>query len=289
MLLDISDLQDETNTTSTELTNRSIHTIKKLLLRKEVMETSIAYIMQDSPLTNQRDIWDLDYKDTSDEEDNDSQDEDDYPKIANKPRINNSEPEQTKKAKPEDVVMKIISRDKSLVRRDLEARLKRIRHLQAQLKKFRKLSSVSAEEFTDFDKTEDYSWWQGIEDNRGIYFALGTKFASTYKKGDQLFNCYGRRTNRFLLVNYGFCMRYNKYNSLGFKVFVNLQREDGNIDETEQFQKIIKMKANKLSLDLLQYLRANLVFSFDFGKKEIRDNITISTPVDLKFETFILE
>lgn len=36
--------------------------------------------MEDSKLSNQRDIWDLDYKDTSDEEDNDS--DDDYPKLA---------------------------------------------------------------------------------------------------------------------------------------------------------------------------------------------------------------
>jgi hypothetical protein len=46
------------------------------------------------------------------------------------------------------------------------------------------------------------------------------------KKGDQLFNCYGLRTNRFLLLNYGFCIRNNKYNSLGFKVFVNYKKPE---------------------------------------------------------------
>lgn len=50
---------------------------------------------------------------------------------------------------------------------------------------------------------------------------MASRHKTSYKKGDQLFNCYGRRTNRFLLVNYGFCFRNNKYNSLGFKVFVN--------------------------------------------------------------------
>ncbi len=50
---------------------------------------------------------------------------------------------------------------------------------------------------------------------------MGTKFKTCYRKGEQLFNCYGLRTNRFLLLNYGFCLRNNKYNSLGFKVFVN--------------------------------------------------------------------
>ena len=86
---------------------------------------------------------------------------------------------------------------------------------------------------------------------------MGTKFAASYKKGDQLFNCYGRRTSRFLLTNYGFTFRNNKYNSLGFKVFV--QKDEGN-----KFEKVIKIKNKRLSLDLLEYLRANLIDWFKF-------------------------
>ena len=48
------------------------------------------------------------------------------------------------------------------------------------------------------------------------------------------------------------------------------------------------MKLNKLSLDLLQYLRANLVFSFEFNPPEIRQKVTVSTPVDAAFECHIL-
>ena len=123
--------------------------------------------------------------------------------------------------------MKLINKDKSLIRRDLEARLARVHRQQALLKKFRKRSNITADELMKFDETEDYSWWRGIDDDRGVYFAMGTKFSSRYLQGDQLFNCYGRRTNRFLLVNYGFCFRNNKYNSLGFKVFVNYKEESG--------------------------------------------------------------
>lgn len=53
---------------------------------------------------------------------------------------------------------------------------------------------------------------------------MGAKFKTFYRKGDQLFNCYGLRNNRFLMINYGFCLRNNKYNSLGFKVFVNYKK-----------------------------------------------------------------
>jgi len=42
------------------------------------------------------------------------------------------------------------------------------------------------------------------------------------------------------LVNYGFCFRNNKYNSLGFKVFVNYKEEnntDAALDSEENAEK----------------------------------------------------
>lgn len=49
------------------------------------------------------------------------------------------------------------------------------------------------------------------------------------------------------------------------------------------------MKLNRLSLDLLQYLRANLVFSFTFKDPKVRNMVTVSTPVDTDFEILCLE
>ena len=49
------------------------------------------------------------------------------------------------------------------------------------------------------------------------------------------------------------------------------------------------MKLNRLSLDLLQYLRANLVFTFKFASPEIRALVTVSSPVDTAFEILCLE
>ena len=85
-----------------------------------------------------------------------------------------------------------------------------------------------------------------------MFYAMGTKYKTSYRQGDQLFNCYGLRTNRFLLLNYGFCLRNNKYNSLGFKVFVNNPnpKSDEESDDS-RYQKIIKLKKDKLCEDLL--------------------------------------
>jgi hypothetical protein len=51
-----------------------------------------------------------------------------------------------------------------------------------------------------------------------------------------------------LIVNYGFTIRQNKYNSLGFKVFVNHTNDD---KQEMKHVKILKLKKNKLSEPLL--------------------------------------
>ena len=119
---------------------------------------------------------------------------------------------------------------------------------------------------------------------------MSSRHRTCYRKGDQLLNSYGCRTNRFLLTNYGFTIRQNKYNSLGFKVFVNFDS-----DKSEQqcrYQKIIKLKKNKLSEDLLQYLRANLIFSYrtDHGNETNNHHLDllVSSPVSFDFEIYIL-
>jgi hypothetical protein len=63
-----------------------------------------------------------------------------------------------------------------------------------------------------------------------------------------------------LLLNYGFCLRNNKYNSLGFKVFVNYKpadkTKDEENDETDEsrYQKVIKLKRDKLCEGILSHV-----------------------------------
>lgn len=136
---------------------------------------------------------------------------------------------------------------------------------------------------------EDYKKWFR-PDLEHCYFAMYSRHRSAYRKGDQLFNSYGARDNRFLLTNYGFTLRRNKYNSLGFKVFLNYSSDGGAED---RFQKIIKIKLNKLSDSLLQYLRASLIFSYRDKHGNASNNylkhLLVSVPVDPSFEIHILE
>ena len=48
------------------------------------------------------------------------------------------------------------------------------------------------------------------------YFVLVNNSRKTIEKGSQVFFCYGQRSNRQLMKNYGFCFANNKYNSYEF-------------------------------------------------------------------------
>ena len=100
-------------------------------------------------------------------------------------------------------------------------------------------------------------WWS--PEVPGCYFAMNTRAATSYRKGDQLFNSYGMRGNRFLIHHYGFTMRHNRYNSLGFKVFVNYEDEN---EKKNHHVKILKLKKHRINEGLFQYLRANMIFDF---------------------------
>ena len=120
---------------------------------------------------------------------------------------------------------------------------------------------------------------------------MNTRHRTCYRKGDQLLNSYGARTNRFLITNYGFALRQNKYNYLGIKVFVNYDNDQNG--QNNQQQKVLKLKHNKLAEDLLQYLRANLIFLYRKNNGSVQNNycqdLLVSSPVNFDFEIYILK
>jgi hypothetical protein len=176
--------------------------------------------------SGQKDLWDVEYLSTSDEEDNDSDEEGTLEESKQKAiEAKLEEPNTTEKPKVKiDVIRMLIEHDSDLLKRDLESKLFKFLLWKKQKKKYEA-------EIEENEEQENFSWWSHDDDK--TYYAMGAKYKTGYRQGDQLFNCYGKfdtvlisfeiglRTNRFLLLNYGFCLRNNKYNSLGFKVFVN--------------------------------------------------------------------
>jgi hypothetical protein len=76
-----------------KLTNRSIHSIRRVVLRRAALEITPAALLAQKEeakdtkdaIRPPRDIWEVDYKSTSDEEDNDSE-EDEYGNAFPKPK-----------------------------------------------------------------------------------------------------------------------------------------------------------------------------------------------------------
>lgn len=67
------------------------------------------------------------------------------------------------------------------------------------------------------------------------YFTLINNQRVTMKKGEQAWYCYGRRTNAFLLISYGFCPKNNLYDSCKFQLRLDIDVTNGDLENLRQF------------------------------------------------------
>ena len=123
----------------------------------------------------------------------------------------------------------------------------------------------------NYEEDEENFAWYDTED-RDTYFVLTTMGKHCYKKDDQVFHCYGRRSNDYLISNYGFCLANNKYNSLSFRVNIDFGWKQPGTEQGEmQVTKLIRLKENRIRDELLGYVRANLMKQNDHKIKENKD------------------
>ena len=67
---------------------------------------------------------------------------------------------------------------------------------------------------------KEFEWYSPERHDSESYFAMINTNRRTLEPGEQCYYCYGHRSNKFLLTNYGFCFENNKYDS--FEVHLNL-------------------------------------------------------------------
>eukprot|EP00828_Plagiopyla_frontata_P028749 TRINITY_DN3714_c0_g1_i1.p2 TRINITY_DN3714_c0_g1~~TRINITY_DN3714_c0_g1_i1.p2 ORF type:complete len:291 (-),score=42.31 TRINITY_DN3714_c0_g1_i1:150-902(-) len=89
-----------------------------------------------------------------------------------------------------------------------------------------------------------------------IYFIVST--TTKIEKGQQQYNWYGNRSNRFLLLNYGFSLDYNPYDSVYLRFWVKIPED-----------KITDKQVGKLIFD---HFVSNNDWSHGIGKDKIGDN-----------------
>lgn len=148
---------------------------------------------------------------------------------------------------------------------------------------------------------EEFDWYNGAAMDDESYFCFTNNTREPLKVGDQAYYCYGNRSNRFLLLNYGFCFPGNKYDSyeLGFKLDVDIR--DPFVPAMIDFKGVGKMcqrirfKSNILNDTLMSYLRSVLKQSFfaNTSNAKIRDygsirRILLTRPVNLYFEKYCI-
>jgi len=74
----------------------------------------------------------------------------------------------------------------------------------------------AAQDENSEETDEEFDWFEPEVHTDETYFSFVNKNRKTFMPGDQIFYCYGNRTNKFLLLNYGFCFPGNKYDSYEF-------------------------------------------------------------------------
>ena len=80
------------------------------------------------------------------------------------------------------------------------------------------------------DTKEKFDWYCTKDED--VYYMLANNDIRQTKKNDQVFISYGKRTNRYLLCWYGFSMKYNVFDSVGFRINQSkLEEQSFNIHE----------------------------------------------------------
>ena len=81
-----------------------------------------------------------------------------------------------------------------------------------------------SESDSDDEHEENFLWYNDPDPD--TYFCLSTLQKNVIEKDQQVYICYGRRSNRYLLSGYGFLLPKNKYNALSFRVWLDFRPKD---------------------------------------------------------------
>lgn len=198
------------------------------------------------------------------------------------------------RAPPKDLITMLVEKKQSMYAK--EQKLTQIRDRED--KNYRE-SVAEYNSSEEEDDEENYAWYKDKDPDN--YFTLCTRTKNCIEKDQQVYVCYGRRSNRYLLSAYGFCLQKNKYNALTFRVWLDFrdkqeeakrkaaEDEESEDEEDNRISKVLKLKNNRLKDDLLAYIRMSLIQKNekDTGEK-VKENILISTPVDIEFEMLTL-
>lgn len=153
----------------------------------------------------------------------------------------------------------------------------------------------SFEENSSSEETEEeFDWYDGEKHDDESYFVLNNLNRKKFKKGKQVFYCYGNRSNKFLLLNYGFVFPGNDYDSFETQLRLdsdlksafapNLVDLTGNVEMVET----CRLKRDQLNEIMLGFLRTTLKKSF-YTDINDKPRVHLTKPTNLYYEKYVLK
>jgi len=109
-----------------------------------------------------------------------------------------------------------------------------------------------------FDKDEEW------KTDKFDYFIMKASWKDQFEKGSQVYFCYGRLSNRLMLLRYGCALEWNKYEHIHLKVpyTEELKEFSHTLEKVKYFRlnkwKKFKLRRTSVSVDFLTYCKATL-------------------------------
>ena len=113
-----------------------------------------------------------------------------------------------------------------------------------------------------FNKDEDW------KDDKFDYFVMKASWKDQFEKNSQVFFCYGRLSNRLMLLRYGMTLEWNKYEHIHFKIAYTNEFKDNHfiLRKIKNFRlnkwNRFKLRRVSFNIDLINYCKAT-VWNFD--------------------------
>ena len=148
-------------------------------------------------------------------------------------------------------------------------------------------------------KTSDFDWLKLTEPQEDTYFTFINSSRNIMKKGSQAYNCYGRRGNMYLLVNYGFCFQNNHYDSVRCPLRLDIPILKTRLPDVKDMMadassvdgaavQDIRFKRHQFNATLMAYIRACFIeagYKVDQRTKVGQSTTLLASKVeDLNFE-----
>lgn len=109
-----------------------------------------------------------------------------------------------------------------------EYQLNRNEYVDPKLKKkpFKPKKVIEENSSTSDESDEEFDWYKSELHDDEMYIVFCNLQRRTLVPGEQAYYCYGNRSNKFLLMHYGFCFIGNRYDSFAIKMRMDIDLKD---------------------------------------------------------------